>query len=611
MSAYQSVEDINWQELRNKSFWPSPEAWQDQVMYFLLIDRFSNAQESPENQFRPDQIDSAIQNEEEAAHWRDAGYTYCGGTLKGIQSKLSYLQTLGITTIWLSPILQQVPTDSTSYHGYGAQNFLSVDPHFGTEENFRELVEQAHAIGMYVVLDIVVNHAGNVFAYDVPTNSETEPTFNQDGTYPVRGYYSKSGVVDIPYGRVDVERFTEVWPSGAIWPEELQRIETFNRRGCINDWEDPDQYLHGDFKFLKDINMGSGEGKDFRPSSALQALTRVYQYWLAYADLDGFRLDAVKHMGKPAVKYFTQEIKSFADSLGKQNFYIFGEIPGGEQQASETMAATGVDAALALLDMPSALEMMIKGFVSPWEYFRHFAPDLALDSQTNSEITWDKDKIVLFLDDHDQIRKNFDKARFPAGSPEWQVLAFSALATLLCSAGIPCLYYGCEQGFDGQGRHDRYIRETMFASDFGAFRSRDCHFFNQEHPIYQQLQRLMAVRKQSIALRRGAQQLLQISGDGQNFGFPEKIGEKVCSIVPWLRRTDEQTVLCVVSTDAWQEQSAWILLPSGVSSESQQLECLFSTDLQLAGQMLPIENIAFGRRVKVSLPPASLALFQF
>jgi len=611
MPALKSILDIDWNVTLDRQFSPSPQSWSDQVMYFLLVDRFSDGNEKPELLFTADKAGSAIRTENHAERWRAAGYTFCGGTLKGARSKLEYLHQLGITTIWLSPVLQQCRYDATSYHGYGAQNFLETDPHFGSKEDLRTFVDEAHQLGMFVVLDIVVNHTGFVFEYEVPVNSETEPSFKVDGQHPVKYFHDQEGKLTIPFGPVDLDQSPEAWPYGAIWPRELQSANTFNRRGCIGDWENPDEYLHGDFKFLKDINMGEGENQDFQPSEALKVLTEVYQYWLAYADLDGFRLDAVKHMGVEAAKYFTKAIQQFAKNVGKDNFYIFGEIPGGEQQARETMDQSGLSAALALLDIPSSLEAMIKGENNPWEYFKHFSKSNMVSGSNAGEIVWQKDEIVLFLDDHDQIRRNFDKARFPAGSDEWSRLAFSALATLVCSAGIPCIYYGSEQGFDGQGRHDRYIRETMFASEFGAFRSRGCHCFNERHAIYQQLQRLLAIRKHLPALRQGDQQLLEISGDGEHFGFPTRLSGRMFTLIPWLRRVDDQAVLCVVSTDPNQTQSAWIRIPAEANAQLTSLRCIFSTDEVQIGEKYSLMQLSTNHKVMFTLPPAGFALFQF
>jgi glycosidase len=87
--------------------------------------------------------------------WLDAGARFCGGSLKGIRSKLGYLKRLGATAVWVGPLFKQVAALQT-YHGYGVQNFLDVDPRFGTREELKEMVAEAHSLGMYVIMDIIL-----------------------------------------------------------------------------------------------------------------------------------------------------------------------------------------------------------------------------------------------------------------------------------------------------------------------------------------------------------------------------------------------------------------------------------------------------------------------
>src|SRR5262245_15917552 len=157
----------------------SPHAfgWKNQWLYFLMLDRFSDGNEQGYRgnngrrtrrgttpQFRPTDADDAIQTPEEADRWRDAGAHWVGGTLKGLTSKIGYLQRLGATAIWISPIFKQVAFHDT-YHGYGIHNFLEVDPHFGARADLVQMVETAHRAGIYVILDIILNHTGDVFSY--------------------------------------------------------------------------------------------------------------------------------------------------------------------------------------------------------------------------------------------------------------------------------------------------------------------------------------------------------------------------------------------------------------------------------------------------------------
>src|SRR5688572_21124270 len=106
--------------------------------------------------------------------WFRAAGGWQGGTIKGLTSKLGYLRRLGVTALWVSPPFRQVAFEP-SYHGYGIQNFLDVDPHFGTREEFRDFVKAAHQQGMYVILDVIAHHTGNVFTYDADRYPTADP----------------------------------------------------------------------------------------------------------------------------------------------------------------------------------------------------------------------------------------------------------------------------------------------------------------------------------------------------------------------------------------------------------------------------------------------------
>lgn len=135
---------------------PSPREWRDQFIYFLLVDRFDNNQ----NNIPPYDPASAPRGRDP-----EQGRLFQGGNLKGIIRRLDYIQNLGCTAIWLSPIFKNRQEFNDTYHGYGIQNFLEVDQRFGTLEDLQELVRQAHARGMYVILDIIINHTGDNWAY--------------------------------------------------------------------------------------------------------------------------------------------------------------------------------------------------------------------------------------------------------------------------------------------------------------------------------------------------------------------------------------------------------------------------------------------------------------
>ena len=171
---------------------PSPVNWRDQIFYQLLPDRFSDGQEDSRPIFDPTHPEQF--RVKDKAAWMAAGNRFTGGTLKGIQSKLDYMQGLGITALWINPPWKQ-RIDLQTYHGYGIQNFLEMDPHFGSRQDLRNLVDAAYDRGMYVILDVIFNHTGNNWFYLKEETGEPKETraYRFSPPYPIHGWRSAIG----------------------------------------------------------------------------------------------------------------------------------------------------------------------------------------------------------------------------------------------------------------------------------------------------------------------------------------------------------------------------------------------------------------------------------
>lgn len=625
------ISDIDFTSLtHNKSFHPSPCAWEDEVLYFLMLDRFSDNNEKGYRdnngkivksgatpKYTPKDRYNGVQTQADRENWQNSGEIFVGGNLKGLTSKIGYLKRLGITAIWVSPVFRQVPFSQT-YHGYGIQNFLDVDPRFGNREDLIKMVKTAHDHGINVILDIILNHSGDVFAY-LPQEFRCD-IFNKDGLfvgkeacwqadgyrYHAQGFRDHYGHPAIPFGQVTDSSF----PDCAIWPAEFQAPDTFSRRGLIRNYDYDPEYLEGDFCSLKDINLGSGPIDEYRPSPSLLHLCEVYKYWIALTDVDGFRVDTVKHMDKGAARIFSAAIHDFAESLGKENFYLIAEITGGRTNAFTTLEEVGMDAALGINDIPDKLEYLIKGFRNPEDYFNLFRNSLMVKKGSH---VWFLDKVVTTFDDHDQVRKGQNKARFchneGPGQEENNRLLLAVLAFNATTMGIPCIYYGTEQGFDGHGNNDRYIREAMFGGEFGAFESRNRHFFNEDAVVYKELAKILEIRKKNIIIRRGRQYLRPISGNGVNFGLPRLVGDTIRSVVPWARIFNNEEVLLAVNTNPTHPLEAWVTVDNSLHQTGDKFKCIYSTSSDDINKTTTVEP-RNGKSVKLKLPAAGFVIFQ-
>ena len=621
-----SIKNIPWAELlKENHHHPSPRDWSDQVIYFLLIDRFSDGKENGYKDlaglavqgttplFSAADAGNAVTTQADTAKWESAGAQWLGGNLKGITSKIGYLKRLGITTLWISPVLRQRP-GVDDYHGYGIQNFLEVDPHFGTDTDFKDLVAAAHAAGLYVILDVILNHCADVFQYNTvdPAGNFYTPAWS-GATYPVLGWRDPAGAATLPFP-------TPVNPAdkdSAVWPEELQTADAFTRKGNIVHWDARPETTEGDFSGLKDIHQGAGPVSDYTPSGALRILAEAYEYWIAYADLDGFRVDTVKHMDHGATRYFTSEIHEFAETIGKDSFFLVGEIAGSRDYAISTRDETGLDAALGLGDVQRFMVDAAKGTGNPANYFELFRNSSQVDKASH---TWFRNHVVTAFDDHDLIRLDKEwKARF-AADPDGRELELAILAMNATTLGIPCIYYGSEQRFDGkfpsglipppdkEDRPDRYIRETMFGGRFGSFRSRDRHFFDETGQTYQELAKILAVRTSDLALRRGRQYMRPISEDGIAFWYPIKIGPgRMTSIVAWSRIIANREVVCAINTDVAAPRTAWVTIDARLHAVGSKFQCAYSTNpVQLGSGVL--SEARNGLAISVTVPSAGFVI---
>ncbi|WP_372713789.1 alpha-amylase family glycosyl hydrolase [Ilyobacter sp.] len=590
-----SINETNLKEIaKDREYYKSPENWEDEVLYFLMVDRFSNGAEG--DLYSGADYENILSNEESKRVWEEYGDKWNGGNLKGIKSKIGYLKNMGVTAIWISPIFRQVAFEE-SYHGYGIQNFLDIDPHFGTKEDMKDLVDEAHRNGIYIVVDIILNHTGNVFSYE-----ETDTAYN-GSQFHMKAFLDKNGEPVIP---VDNPSFDEIWPEGGVWPQELMNRETFSRKGHIINWDTYPEYVEGDFYSLKNIFTGSGDYNEFNPSEALKVLTECYKYWIAYADIDGFRLDTVKHLEQGATRYFSTEIHEYTKTIGKNNFYIIGEITGGLEFAMETLDKTGLNAALGINKIPEKLENVTKGYSDPAEFFDIFKNSKLLGEVENK---WYRDNVITMFDDHDMVTHREYKHRFCADK-KTNTLILNAIFLNLFSLGIPCIYYGTEQGFDGNGDREKYVRENMFGGEFGAFRTRGKHFFDDTNPLYINFSKMCKIRKEHLILRQGRQYLREISYDSNEFSIPHKIGDgRHEGVLAWSRILSQDEMVMAMNCHIEQDLKVDVVLDSTMHKEGEEFICIYSSDESMWGTVVSSFFIGENLVIPVKVPKHGCVIY--
>jgi len=618
---------------RRERYHPSPSDWRDETLYFLLPDRFSDGQEQTRPLLDRRNLTAARPAPPNGEAWRwdlwakSGAERWQGGTLRGIRSKLGYLKKLGVTTLWIGPIFKQ-RGHLDSYHGYGIQDFLDVDPHFGDRRELVELVADAHAAGLRIILDIIFNHSGPNWLYPPETAGGPFMPRYTSGRYPFGSWRGDQGQ---PVARIQ---------SGedGVWPAELTDTEDYTRAGAgdlgAGDLDDPRaEHKRSDFFDLRDFSLDRGQ--------TLSDLVRCYKYWIALTDCDGFRIDTLKHVSFDEAHKFCGSIKEFAANLGKSDFFLVGEVAGGDYNEDRYLDVVGMNlnAALDIGEMRMSLNGVAKGLDAPSRYFNGFDPGHAvMGSHRNLGR-----RHVSILDDHDHVFG--EKLRFSCEAASERQVAAGVILQLF-TLGIPCIYYGTEQALAGPeasergwlpewGRSDRYLREAMFGPahprkrgrdglepppdgldtslpGFGPFGTAGHHCFDEENPVYLRIAAACEARKKYPVLRYGRQYLRTVAEAGaEDFGEAGAGG-----LVTWSRILDDEEALCVVNAHGREERGARVLVDADLNPPGGVMTVILNT-AQAAGisashpvgEAIPVARTADGTAyVEIRGIPASETL---
>jgi alpha-amylase len=493
--------------------------WRDEVIYQVLVDRFYDGDKT---------------NNHNVNVYAPAAYH--GGDWQGIIDKLDYIEALGVTALWITPVVKNVEEDAgvSSYHGYWTQSFVDVNPHFGDLAKLREMVDACHDRGIKVILDIVTNHIGQLFYYDINGNGQPDDSvYGSGNNSPV----TRVSEYDPDFDERGVQSSTSLGEAGAapvVWlynpdinrvppqPPEFQNPNWYNRMGRVWDWNNRNQVILGDFP---------GGLKDIKTANPLvrKAMIDVFSRWIGQADLDGFRIDTLKHVENGFWETFCPGIRRFAARHGKKNFFMFGEaFDGDDQLIGSYTFNNGIDSVFYFSHKFSVIDGVFKygnptsdieGLFNAREsnYSGVANPDGPIDSDGNGLTS--QQLLVNFIDNHDIPRFLYD-------NPNVEMLQ-NVLFYLLTIDGIPCIYYGTEQELDGG--NDPFNREDLWPTGFKT-----------GGDTFKLIQHLTKLRKKYVPLRRGEMRI--------RWSSPRNADEPDAGIFAFEREYKGETMLIVLNT---------------------------------------------------------------
>ncbi|WP_415909229.1 alpha-amylase family glycosyl hydrolase [Oleiharenicola sp. Vm1] len=391
------------------------------------------------------------------------GY-YHGGDFAGLTGKLDYIQGLNVSTIWTTPPYRNNPVQdgSAGYHGYWPIDFLNVDPHLGTNADYREFIRQTHARGLRVYLDIVVNHTGDIIKYRggrfTYIDQTTAPYRDAQGRPFDARAVAYNGLNDpAAFPALSAERsfaYVPVVPPGlehAKNPDWLNDVTLYHNRG--NSTFQGESAVHGDF-------VGLDDPMNEHPR-VVRGFIDIFSQWLDWG-VDGFRIDTMRHVNTAFWQAFNPAIRARARALGRPDFLQFGEVMNevgdvaylsefstGSLPADSTTDFGFAAAARKFISQGGPAAALEDFFLRDDYYTDH-------DSNVHSSVT--------LLGNYDIGRWGYFLLQDNPGAPLDQIADLARLGhgLMYFARGMPTLHYGDEQGMLGAGGNDQQAREDMF-----------------------------------------------------------------------------------------------------------------------------------------------------
>lgn len=434
--------------------------WGDQVIYFVMTDRFDDGDPS---------------NNDQGAGEFDPRYNshYSGGDLQGITRRLDYIRALGATAVWITPPVANQwwdPWNSYSgYHGYWALDFTNVDAHYGTLSDYQDLSRALHSRGMYLVQDIVCNHTGNFFDMDggrYRANTNSKPDFRpSQPPFDLNDYGNPSH----------------------------RAAHIYNWTPAVKDYQDTNQVLTYQMSGLDDLNTTNPR--------VIKALKDSFRFWIDQAGVDAYRIDTAIYVDHAFWRDFhhstnpdSSGIITHARAAGKSNFLTFGETWVNVEPFDDQgdLLAASYQGTPQAPEMPSVINFPLH--VNLARVFAEGKPTAILGySLSNAMRLYSNPRtLVNFVDNHDMNR--FLTSASPYALRQ-------ALLFILTIPGIPVIYYGTEQMFTE-------TRASMFRHGYG---SGGTDHFDTSGEMFRFISNAVRMRLEHAVFRKGRPTVLKTS----------------------------------------------------------------------------------------------------
>lgn len=485
-------------------------SFQDEVFYFVLPDRFYNGDSSNDLGASIDDKKRALSR---GGFDKSHKGKYHGGDLVGLTQKLPYLDDMGVSAIWLTPVLRNraMQAGTSGYHGYWILDFTEIDPHLGSNAELKQFIDQAHKRNIKVFFDIITNHTADVIKY--------EECHGKDGL----GWLVKGS--DCPFKSqqqvAQGDKYTPLIPAGDEHiksPAWLNNINFYHNQGD-SFWEG-ESAIRGDFAGLDDINTND--------EKVVQGMLDIYKQLVDEFKPDGFRIDTVKHVNMGFWQQFSPQLINYAKTQGIENFFMFGEVYSFEPEFLSRYMQQGKISSILDFAFQQALQKTLVEQTGTNVLAALFAQDHFYKTASN-----DANQLVNFTGNHDMGRFGYalKTSQFHYSSAEQIQRSLLANAMLYFARGVPVIYYGDEQGFVGDGG-DQAARQDMMPSEVASYNDDDLlatdkttadDNFDRQHLFYQHFSKYSALYQQFPALRYGQQKTVYAQDKPGIFAFTREL----------------------------------------------------------------------------------------